>query len=114
MLSDGGWGYHSEGERRRWYLTSPLRYRHGEALMTACGVRRDHATIQRGVVQDSPLLEEAWHRRTRPMWGFKAFEATQATLTGIERLHRRKKKQMVIEARDEGRTAAELLDSLAA
>jgi transposase-like protein len=53
-----------------------LRYRHGEALMTAGGVRRDHATIQRGVVQDSPLLEEAWHRRTRPMWGFKAFEAT--------------------------------------
>jgi putative transposase len=47
----------------RWYLTSPLRYRHGEARMTECGVRLDHATIQRGVVQDSPLLEEAWHRR---------------------------------------------------
>ena len=98
----------------RWYLTSPLRYRHGEALMTECGVRLDHATIQRGVVQDSPLLEEAWHRRTRPMLGFKAFEATQATLTGIERMHRLKKKQMVIEARDEGLTAAELFDSLAA
>ena len=69
--------------------------------MTECGVRLDHATIQRGVVQDSPLLEEALHRRTRPMLGFKAFEATQATLTGIERMHRLKKKQMVIEARDE-------------
>ena len=98
----------------RWYLTSPLRYRHGEALMTERGVRLDHATIQRGVVQDSPLLAEAWHRRTRPMVGFKAFEATQATLTGIERMHRLKKKQMVIEARDEGLTAAELFDSLAA
>ena len=98
----------------RWYLTSPLRYRHGEALMTECGVRLDHATIQRGVVQDSPLLEEALHRRTRPMLGFKAFEATQATLTGIERMHRLKKKQMVLEARDEGLTAAELFDSLAA
>ena len=98
----------------RWYLTSPLRYRHGEALMTECGARLDHATIQRGVVQDSPLLEEALHRRTRPMLGFKAFEATQATLTGIERMHRLKKKQMVIEARDEGLTAAELFDSLAA
>jgi transposase-like protein len=48
----------------QWSLTSPLRYRHGEARMTECGVRRDHATIQRGVVQASPLLEEAWHRRT--------------------------------------------------
>jgi len=98
----------------RWYLTSPLRYRHGEALMTECGVRLDHATIQHGVVQDSPLLEEALHRRTRPMLRFKAFEATQATLTGIERMHRLKKKQLVIEARDEGLTAAELFDSLAA
>jgi hypothetical protein len=48
------------------------------------------------------------------MLGFKAFEATQATLTGIERMHRLKKKQMVLEARDEGLTAAELFDSLAA
>src|SRR5262245_34916605 len=98
----------------RWYLTSPLRYRHGEAQMTECGVRLDQATIQRGVVQDSPLLAEVLHRRTRPMLGFKAFEATQATLTGIERMHRLKKKQLVIEARDEGLTAAELFDSLAA
>ena len=98
----------------RWYLTSPLRYRHGEALMTECGVRLDHATIQRGVVQDSPLLEESWHRSTRPTVGFEAFEATQATLTDIARMHRLKKKQMVIEARDEGLTAAALFDSLAA
>src|SRR5215831_10187010 len=43
----------------RWYLTSPLRYRHGEARMTECGVRLDHATIQRGVVQEVPW----WKRR---------------------------------------------------
>src|SRR5262245_41441822 len=53
-------------------------------------------------------------RVTRPMVGFKAFEATQATRTGIERMHMIKKKQMVIEARDEGFTAAELFSSLAA
>src|SRR4029434_6183584 len=29
----------------RWYLTSPLRYRQGEPLLTECRVRRDHATI---------------------------------------------------------------------
>jgi len=48
------------------------------------------------------------------MLGFKAFEATQATLTGLELMHMIKKKQMVIEVRDEGLTAAELFYSLAA
>jgi len=48
------------------------------------------------------------------MVGFKAFEATQATLTGIELMHMIKKKQMVIEARDKGLTAAELFYALAA
>jgi hypothetical protein len=48
------------------------------------------------------------------MLGFKAFEATQVTLTGIELMHMIKKKQMVIKARDEGLTAAELFYSLAA
>jgi putative transposase len=62
------------------------------------------------VVQDHRAIK----RVTRPMLGFKAFEATQATLTGIELMHMIKKKQMVIEARTEGLTAAELFYSLAA
>ena len=48
------------------------------------------------------------------MLGFKAFEAAQSTLTGIERMPMIKKKPMVLEARDEGLTAAELFSSLAA
>jgi len=208
----------------RWYVAYPLSYRHVEELMEERGVLLDHATIQRWVVKYSPLLEEALHRRKRPVWviwrldetyirvkgqwryryravdkygqtidflltehqdkgaalrfvkkalrrngvpetitmdgsganeaaiksdneehgtimkirqiqyfnnvvaqdhraikhvtrpmlGFKAFEATQATLTGIELMHMIKQKQMVIEARDEGLTAAELFYSLAA
>ena len=53
-------------------------------------------------------------RVTRPMLGFKSFEAAQDTLVGIELMHMIKKKQMVVAARDEGRTAAELFYSLAA
>ena len=53
-------------------------------------------------------------RVTRPMLGFKAFEAAQGTLVGIELMHMIKKKQMVVEAGDKGRTAAELFYSLAA
>src|SRR5262247_3597721 len=53
-------------------------------------------------------------RVTRPMLGFKSFDAAQDTLVGIELMHMIKKKQMVLEARDEGLTAAELFYALAA
>ena len=53
-------------------------------------------------------------RITRPMLGFKAFDAAQSTLVGIELMHMIKKRQLVIEEGNEGRTAAELFYSLAA
>jgi len=53
-------------------------------------------------------------RVTRPMLRFKSFEAAQDTLIGIELMHMIKKRQMRVEAGDEGRTAAELFCSLAA
>jgi putative transposase len=53
-------------------------------------------------------------RVTRPMLGFKSFEAAQGTLVGIELMHMIKKKQMALEAGDEGLTAAALFYSLAA
>ena len=52
----------------RWYVAYPLSYRHVEELMEERGVSVDHATIQRWVVKYSPLLEEAFHRRKRPVW----------------------------------------------
>jgi transposase-like protein len=187
----------------RWYVAYPLSYRHVEELLEERGVPIDHATIQRWVVKYSPLLEEAFHRRKRPVWvswrmdetymkvkgqwyylyravdktgqtidfllteqrdeqaakrfltkairrhgvpekitiairkikylnniveqdhrgvkrvtrpilGFKSFEAAQGTLVGIELMHMIKKKQMMVEAGDEGRTAAEQFYALAA
>ena len=53
-------------------------------------------------------------RITRPMLGFKAFEAAQDTLVGIELMHMIKKKQLRVGAGDEGLTAAALFYSLAA
>ncbi len=53
-------------------------------------------------------------RVTRPMLGFKSFDAAQDTLVGIELMHMIKKRQMVVEAGGEGLTAAELFYSLAA
>jgi putative transposase len=52
-------------------------------------------------------------RVTRPMLGFKSFDAAQATLAGIELMHMIKKRQMVVEVEDEGLTAAEQFYALA-
>ena len=52
----------------RWYVAYPLSYRHVEELMEERGVAVDHATVQRWVVKYSPRLEEAFHRRKRPVW----------------------------------------------
>jgi putative transposase len=53
-------------------------------------------------------------RVTRPMLGFKSFEAAQNTLIGIELMHMIKKKQLMVGTGDEGLTAAEQFYSLAA
>ena len=53
-------------------------------------------------------------RVTRPMLGFKSFDAAQGTLVGIKLMHMIKKKQLVVEAGDEGLTAAEQFYALAA
>ena len=53
-------------------------------------------------------------RVTRPMLGFKSFEAAQDTLVGIELMHMIKKRQMVVKEGNEDLTAAELFYSLAA
>ena len=53
----------------RWYVAYPLSYRHVEELHGGTwGADVDHATIQRWVVKYSPQLEEAFHRRKRPVW----------------------------------------------
>jgi putative transposase len=69
-------------------------------------------------VQYFTTIVEQEHRSvkrvTRPMWGFKAFEAAQDTLVGIELMHMIKKQQRMVEAGDAGLTAAEQFDALAA
>ena len=52
----------------RWYVAYPLSTRHVEELMEERGVEVDHSTINRRVIKYSPQLEEAFHRRKRPVW----------------------------------------------
>ena len=53
-------------------------------------------------------------RVTRPLLGFKSFEAAHATLVGVELMHMLKKGQLVGEARTESLTPAEQFYSLVA
>jgi hypothetical protein len=42
------------------------------------------------------------------MLGFKVFDTAQSTLVGIELMHMIRKRQLMVEEGDEGRTTAEL------
>jgi putative transposase len=53
-------------------------------------------------------------RITRPMLGCKSFATTHDTLVGIELMHMSKKRQLVVEEGDEGRTVAAQCYALAA
>src|SRR5437868_1757255 len=88
-----------------------------EAAIKSYNAEHGTAIAIRKVKYLNNIVEQdhrAVKRVTRPMLGFKSFAAAQDTLVGIELMHMIKKRQMVVEAGDEGRTAAELFYSLAA
>ena len=66
----------------RWYVAYPLSTRHVEELMEERGVEVDHSTINRWVIKYSPLLEEAFHRRKRPVWVSWRMDETYVKVKG--------------------------------
>jgi putative transposase len=52
----------------RYYVAYPLSTCHVEELMRERGVPVDHSTVNRWALKYSPPLEEAFHRRKRPVW----------------------------------------------
>ena len=84
---------------------------------TTIAIRQGTTIAIRQITYLNNIVEQdhrAVKRVTRPMLGCKAFEAAQGTLVGIELMHMMKKKQMRVEAGEEGLTAAKLFYSLAA
>jgi putative transposase len=78
---------------------------HGTAILI-----RQVKYLNNRVEQDHRAVK----RVTRPMLGFKAFDAAQHTLVGIELMHMLKKGQMVVEEGVKGLTPAEQFYALAA
>jgi len=72
----------------RWSGASPLRARHGEARLEERGVPLDHATLQRGGVQDSPLWAAALPRHPPPGWVSWRLDETSRQVQGPWRARR--------------------------
>lgn len=53
----------------RWYLAYALSYRDVEELALERGLKVDHSTIHRWVIEYSPQLEEAFRRRHKRATG---------------------------------------------
>ena len=53
---------------RGWYVAHPLSYRQLAELVQARGAAVDQATINRQLLKYTPQIEEALHRRKRPVW----------------------------------------------
>ena len=88
-----------------------------EAAIKSYNAEHGTAIAIRKVKYLNNIVEQdhrAVKRVTRPMLGFKAFDAAQGTLVGIELMHMIKKKQLRVEAEGEGLTAAEQFYALAA
>jgi putative transposase len=66
----------------RWDDAYPLSTRHIEELMLERGVHVDHSPMNRWVIQDSPPLEEAFHRRKRPVWVSWRMDETYMRIKG--------------------------------
>ena len=66
----------------RWYVAYPLSTRHIEELMLERGVHVDHSTVNRWVIKYSPQLEEAFHRRKRPVWVSWRMDETSIKIKG--------------------------------
>jgi transposase-like protein len=66
----------------RWYVAYPLSYRPGEELMQERWVAVEQATVNRWVITYRPQLEDAFHRRKRPVWLSWRMDETDIRVNG--------------------------------
>src|SRR5919206_150099 len=120
---------HRDTEAALRFLKKAIRRNGLPAIITIDGSAANEAAIRRyneehgtaiairQVKYLNNIVEQdhrAIKRVTRPMLGFKAFDAAQDTRVGIELMHMIRKRQLVVEEGDEGLTAAALFSSLVA
>ena len=120
---------HRDTEAALRFLTQAIRHHGVPEKITIDGSEANEAAIKRYNEEHGTaiiirqlkylnnLVEQdhrAVKRVTRPMLGFKSFDAAQVTLAGIELMHMLKKQQLIVESGDEGLTVAQQFYALAA
>ena len=119
---------HRDEAAARRFLRKAIR-RHGvPEKSTIDGSAANEAAIKSENTANGTAIEirkiKYWHniveqdqravkRITRPMVGFQSFDAAQGTFAGVELMHMIQKRQRMVEAGDEGLTAAEQVYALA-
>jgi transposase-like protein len=119
---------HRDEAAARRFLRKAIR-RHGvPEKSTIDGSAANEAAIKSENTANGTAIEirkiKYWHniveqdqravkRITRPMVGFQSFDAVQGTFAGVELMHMIQKQQRMVEAGDEGLTAAEQVYALA-
>jgi putative transposase len=120
---------HRDTEAALRFLTQAIRRHRVPKKITIDGSEANEAAIKRYNEAHGTAIEirqvkylnniieqdhRASKRVTRPMLGFKSFDAAQSTLVGIELMHMLKKRQLVAEEGNGGLTVAERFYVLAA
>jgi transposase-like protein len=84
MISFKGYAYSKDVilQAVRWYIAYTLSYRDIEEMLAERGVFVDHSTINRWVLNFSPKLEAAFHKRKRLPGGRLRMDETYILVKG--------------------------------
>ena len=66
----------------RWYVAYPISYRQLEEMMQERGVEVDHSSLNRWVLKYTPLLEQAFRQRKRPVGTSWRMDETYISVKG--------------------------------
>lgn len=67
----------------RWYIAYALSYRDIEELLLERGLKVDHATVNRWVIQHSPLLLESFKKKKKPVNSSWRADETYVKVKGV-------------------------------
>src|SRR5206468_978996 len=73
-------GYYPLG--RPWYVAYPISYRQLEEMMSDRGVEVDHSSLHRWVLKYTPLLDQAFRQRKRPVGASWRMDETYVSVKG--------------------------------
>jgi len=66
----------------RWYVAYPISYRQLEEMMSERGVEVDHSSLHRWVLKYTPLLDQAFRQRKRPVSASWRMDETYVSVKG--------------------------------